>query len=117
MRRTKNPFPGVSRQVDRHGKVRFRLRKKGIDMYLPGTYGSLEFRTAYENAVAGIHPTAPTKATAGSLAFVIEQYLKSSRYIDLSDSRKRSLRREIDGCANRQAHSRSISSSNAMSRR
>lgn len=97
MARIKNPFPGVSRQTDRHGKVRYRLRKgHGVDVYLPGDYGSLEFRTAYETALSGQRKLRPSKVEPGSLAHVIARYLASPRYTDLSDSRKRSLRRELD---------------------
>jgi len=46
----RNPFPGVTTKPDRHGKLRHRLRCKvngrKIDAYLPGTYGSAEFRAA-----------------------------------------------------------------------
>lgn len=97
MAQIKNPFPGVSRQTDRHGKVRYRLRKgHGIDAYLPGDYGSIEFRTAYEAALAGQRKARAPKVEPGSLAHVITRYLSSLRYADLSDSRKRSLRRELD---------------------
>ncbi|SDY17907.1 tyrosine-type recombinase/integrase [Citreimonas salinaria] len=62
----KNPFPGVSRHVDRHGKVHWRLRKriKGrkIDTYLSGRYGSAEFRAAYE---AALNPAPEAPKTAG----------------------------------------------------
>ena len=50
MKRRRNPFPGVSTKPDRHGKLRHRLRRtiKGrtVDVYLPGPYGSPEFRTS-----------------------------------------------------------------------
>ena len=36
MTRRKNPFPGVTRIVDQHGKTRFRFRSKGFTCYLPG---------------------------------------------------------------------------------
>lgn len=96
-----NPFPGIGNtpHVDRHGKKRWRLRikSKGIDTYLPGTYGSAEFRTAYEDALhgakVGIHdPRAP----AGTLAWLIESYLRSPRHRNKSDSTRRVLRREMD---------------------
>ena len=57
MKRRKNPFPGVNTVEDRHGKLRHRLRRtirgRSIDIYLPGPYGSPEFRTAYEEACEG----------------------------------------------------------------
>lgn len=95
----KNPFPGVTRAPDRHGKARWRLRRvvKGqtIDCYLPGPYGSAEFRAAYEAALEGARIEAP-RAKAGTLGWLVEHYLGSIRFKNLSDSRKRSLRGELD---------------------
>jgi integrase len=89
----KNPFPGVTRSPDRHGQVRFRFRKGLIDTYLPGAYGSAEFRTAYEAAVRGSKtPAVRSNATHGTLSWLIEAYLRSPRYLDLSDGRRKSLR-------------------------
>ena len=95
----KNPFPGVTRAQDRHGKARWRLRRtvKGyrIDAYLPGPYGSAEFRAAYEAALEGARIETP-RAKVGILGWLIEHYLGSIRFRNLSDSRRRSLRGELD---------------------
>lgn len=98
MKKRKNPFPGVTRAEDRHGKVRWRYRKKGrADVYLPGAYGSAEFRTAYEAAIEGIAKPAPrTSAAYGSLAWLVEEYLRSVKYSNLSAIRKTTIRRELD---------------------
>lgn len=98
MKRRKNPFPGVTRAVDRHGKVRWRFRRKfRADLYLPGAYGSVEFRTAYEAALEGVKTPAPSStALYGTLSWLIEQYLRSPKYLNLSDVRKSSIRRELD---------------------
>jgi len=98
MKRKNNPFPGVTRIVDRHGKVRWRFRKTGLSQYLPGIYASVEFRAAYEAAVAGRSRPEISKlqAAKGTLAWLIEQYLRSPRYANLSQVRKTSLRRELD---------------------
>lgn len=92
----RNPFPGVSRVTDRHGRVRWRFRRKGFDTYLPGTYASPEFRAAYEAALEGAK--APTRSTAapGTFAWLIEAYLGSLRFKNLSDSRRRTIRGELD---------------------
>ena len=94
----KNPFPGVTRTVDRHGKVRWRFRKQGrADLYLPGAFGSAEFRAAYEAALQGTKTPAPrTNATYGTLAGLIETCLRSPKFLSLSDVRRASLRRELD---------------------
>lgn len=47
-------YPGVSDMVDRHGKVRWRLRRSGKkDVMLPGDPCTAEFDQAYENAILG----------------------------------------------------------------
>ncbi len=39
-----HPYPGVTRVKDRHGKIRWRFRKKGCsECYIKGAYGSKEF--------------------------------------------------------------------------
>ncbi|MCE6960562.1 tyrosine-type recombinase/integrase [Cereibacter sphaeroides] len=98
MTKRRNPFPGVTKVVDRHGKVRWRFRKLGrADVYLPGAYGSAEFRTAYEAALAGAaSPAARSNAAYASLSWLIETYLRSPRFKNLSDIRKVSIRRELD---------------------
>lgn len=98
MKGRKNPFPGVTRVVDRHGKVRWRFRRKGrADLYLPGPYASAEFRAAFEAAIAGTEKPAPrTAATYGTIAWLIEQYLRSPKHLNLSDIRRKTIRRELD---------------------
>lgn len=96
----RNPFPGVSTKPDRHGKMRHRLRRtiKGakIDVYLPGPYGSAEFRAAYEMALEGARLPKGPRAPHGTIAWVIESYLGSLKFQNLSDARKRAIRRELD---------------------
>lgn len=91
-------LPGVSLLVDRHGKVRWRFRRKGrADVYLSGPYGSAEFRTAYEAAVAGAaEPLTRTNSSYGTIAWLIENYLRSPKHMNLSDIRRKTIRRELD---------------------
>lgn len=98
MKKPRNPFPGVTRVVDRHGKVRWRFRRKGrADVYLPSAYGSVEFRTAYETAVAGAElPVTRSTSTYGTIAWLIENYLRSPKHKNLSDIRRTTIRRELD---------------------
>jgi integrase len=96
MKRRKNPFPGVTSKPDRHGKIRHRFRAKGVDTYLPGPYGSAEFRAAYEAALDGARHRVRSSAAHGTLAWVVERYLESPKYRNLSDTRKRSLRGQLD---------------------
>lgn len=95
----KNPFPGVTRAPDRHGKVRWRFRRKkgNIDTYLSGAYGSAEFRAGYEAALAGAKiGVNDLRSPDGTLAWLIEKYLRSPRHLNKANSTRRVLRRELD---------------------
>ena len=96
MTRRKNPFPGVTRIVDRHGKTRFRFRSKAVTCYLPGPYASVEFRTAYEAATEGAKSPNRSTTPYGTIAWLVEQYLSSPKFLNLSESRRRSIRGELD---------------------
>lgn len=101
MKRRSNPFPGVGNtpHVDQHGKKRWRLRNRrlGVDTYLPGVYGSVEFREAYEAAMNGAKVgVSDTREATGTLGWLIESYLRSPRHKNKADSTKRVLRRELD---------------------
>lgn len=79
--------------------MRHRLRKivkgKRIDTYLPGPYGSAEFRAAYEKALEGVRVASP-KAPAGTIAFLIETYLASKTFHDLAPATRLSKRGRLD---------------------
>lgn len=95
----KNPFPGVSRHVDRHGKVRWRIRKKGIPLaYLPGNYGSAEFRTAYEAAIVGEKRPAENSGrhVHGTFNWLIEEYRRSPTWLKLAPISRRNLLNELE---------------------
>lgn len=48
-------FPNVTPMTDRHGKTRFRFRRKGSKtIYIPGIPGSPEFARAYADALEGV---------------------------------------------------------------
>lgn len=104
MTRPRNPFPGVSRVTDRHGKIRFRFRRKGFSCYLPGAYASAEFRAAYEAALEGSKAPARSAARHGSLRWLCEHYLRSPKFRDRSDSSKKTLRRELDWLMEQAGH-------------
>jgi integrase len=96
MTRRRNPFPGVTRAVDRHGTVRWRIRWNGKSGYLHGPYGSAEWRIEYEAFIAGAERSQHSNADRGTIAWLIEQYLGSLRFQNLSESRKRTIRLELD---------------------
>ena len=99
MKRRRNPFPGVYTTEDRHGKLRHRLRRKirghTIDTYLPGPYGSPEFRQAYEETIEGARG-ATLRTQPGTIAYVIAKYLESTAFRNLSPTTRRDKARRLD---------------------
>lgn len=94
MTRRKNPFPGVRKNVVK-GRIYWRFEAGGTRCNIPGPYGSPAFLAAYEAALAGLKLPRST-AAVDTVGWLIEQYLGSLRYKNLSDSRKRSIRGELD---------------------
>ena len=97
-RRTKNPFPGVTRTVDRHGKVRWRFRVTGrVPCYLPGAYASAEFRAAYEAAAKdGSNLSRLPRGEHGTFDWLIEHYMRTPKFQKLAPISKRNLMHEFD---------------------
>lgn len=95
MTRRKNPYPGVRKNVVK-GRIYWKFERGDFRINLPGPYGSADFLAAYEAALAGSKPSNASTALAGTLAWLIEQYLRSLRFQNLSDSRKRTIRLELD---------------------
>ena len=97
--RYRKEFLGVTTVEDRHGKLRYRLRRtvKGrtIDCYLPGIIGSTEFRAAYEEAVEGAR-IAGRRAQPGTVAYLIEAYLASTAFRNLADRTRADKRWRLD---------------------
>jgi hypothetical protein len=94
---SRNPYPNVSRFKDRHGKVRWRFRRTGYQsVYLPGIYGSPEFKAAYEPAIAH-RATVKEKVrtTTYSIAWLIEHYMASPSYLELRPVSKSNLFGEL----------------------
>ena len=62
-------FPGASQYMDRHGKLRWRLRRAGSSVNLGTEYGRADFIRRY-NAAMGLQDPPSTRsirAVAGSL--------------------------------------------------
>ncbi|MER9972029.1 tyrosine-type recombinase/integrase [Mesorhizobium sp. M0060] len=97
-RRAANPFPGVSPAPDRHGKMRWRFRKKGVPQtYLPGEYGSIEFRKAYEAALQGSRAAAmPARHQYGTFDWLIEHYKRSPKWKKLRPISQYNLGKDFD---------------------
>lgn len=105
MTKRRNPYPGVGNQptIDRHGKKRWRLRKtvrgQKVDVYLPGPYGSAEFRAAYD---AAMNPT-PERRTAGSygtVQHIVTHYRGSKKFKSLVDSTRYAKGKRLDWICN-----------------
>jgi len=94
---SKKPFPGVSRVVDLHNKVRWRFRSKGFTTYLSGEYGSAEFRRCYEAALKEVKtPVVTDKHSYGTLDWLIENYLRSAKHRNKAEITRYVLARELD---------------------
>ncbi len=102
----KKEYPGVSRQTDRHGKVRFRYRDKyGIDVQLGTEYGSKEFRERYRAAAAGEKKASSSRsASTKSLSALIALYYQSSNYLALANSTKQVYRNILEEMRDQYGH-------------
>lgn len=95
MKRRKNPYPGVRKNVVK-GRVYWKFERGDFRVNIPGPYGSPEFLAAYEAALSGSKASSASTALAGTVAWLIEEYLRSLRFQNLSASRKRTIRLELD---------------------
>lgn len=91
----RNP-PMVHEYVDRHGKARFYLRRRGFPkVSLQGLPWSPEFMAAYEGALAG-QPVkielGASRTVAGTLSAVLVSYYQSSAFKDLAQSTQQTRR-------------------------
>jgi integrase len=93
----RNP-PMVHEFVNRHGKARFYLRRRGFPkVRLPGLPWSPEFMAAYEGALAGL-PTkielGASRTVAGTVNAALVSYYQSSAFKNLAESTQQ-MRRAI----------------------
>ncbi len=91
----KNPYPGVTRVADRHGKPRFRFRRKGVDCYIHGVYGSPEFIAEYQVACEGTHKAAQPTAKAFTFDWLMQKHFATPRYRGLSATTRDNHRRRF----------------------
>ncbi|TGQ94649.1 integrase [Mesorhizobium sp. M00.F.Ca.ET.151.01.1.1] len=97
-RRAQNPFPGIARVFDRHGKARWRFRRKGrASAYIPGEYGSEEFRSAYLKAASGDPAEASVRHHQhGTFNWLIEHYKRTPKWKKLAPISQKNLGNEFD---------------------
>lgn len=94
-------FPFASNYQDRHGRTRWRYRRKGFARELGTDYGSDDFKRRYAEAEAECLGARKAGAGAertipGSLSDLIASYYKSPGWHGLSDSTKRTYRGPIE---------------------
>lgn len=89
----RNRPPYLTRDVSRHGTVRWYFRRPGFPkVRIPGDYGSAEFMAAYEAALRGAPAptTAPARGTStGTLAWLAVRYMETSAWSDLSPATRK----------------------------
>src|SRR5215472_4473600 len=82
--------PHLQRQVTRHGKAVWYVRiGRGSRIRIRARFGTPEFDTEYQAALAGKPRPAKAGATAGTLAWLIERYRETTAWIDLSLATRR----------------------------
>lgn len=94
MTRRKNKYPGVRKNMVK-GKIYWKFEAGDYRCNIPGPYGGPEFLAAYEAALNGAKAPATT-AVPDTVGWLIEKFLGSLRFQNLSPSRKRSIRAELD---------------------
>ena len=92
----------VSCYRDRHGKLRYRFRRKGKQVLLPPP-DHPEYEAAYEAARAEIKgPISGKRAKPGTLGALIIEYYSSPEFLDLAAQTKRTYRSVLEPL--REAH-------------
>jgi len=92
-------YPGVSDMVDRHGKTRWRLRRKQQkDVMLPGEPFTAEFDRAYENAVLGRSEVVsfPNAANPRTLKAAYRLLMQTDEWKSLEDKSKTRYQQTIE---------------------
>lgn len=83
-------LPFAQKHVTRHGAVVWYVRKgKGPRIRLRAPYGSPEFMAQYHVAIRDMATSAPRKAAAGSIEWLVIQYRDSAAWHKLSTATKR----------------------------
>lgn len=83
-------YPYATKFNDRHGKPRWRFRRKGYpSKYLQAPHGTKEFEKEYAACLAGEPIKVGVDRTRpGSLADVIKRYYSDNAFMDLQDATK-----------------------------
>lgn len=90
-------YPGVSVFIDNRGKRRYRYRRKGVSVYLPGLPDSPEFESAYRTARDGAKSgSVGQELKAGTVGALVASYFRSGEFLSLKESSRRVYRRILE---------------------
>ena len=95
MAQKRNLPSGVTAVIDRHGKERFRYRRKGIDFYLSAHPHSREGKAIIEQANKGIVPR-PTRVIPASIGDLFERFYASAKFNRGGDGWKRIVKASLE---------------------
>jgi integrase len=102
MPRPRPPF--VSREVSRHGRAVWYVRRNGKRIRLRAEFGTPEFMAEYQTALASHQPAADVRTTAGTLAWLIECFRGTAAWQARSESTRAKwsgiYRQALKGSAN-----------------
>lgn len=86
-------FSHVTIARDRHGKVRYRYRRKGCkSVYLPGLPGSSEFAEAYERASAGALKIGVSRTVPGTINALAVAIYNSAEWAQMAPTTQTTYR-------------------------
>lgn len=81
----------VTLATDRHGKVRYRFRRKGVDAYITAEPGTAAFADQYQ-ALLNSQPIGRSRVTPGTVNDLIARYYQSSLWTGISPQTKKNRR-------------------------
>jgi integrase len=84
MPRPRPPF--LSRELSRHGRAVWYVRRSGKRIRIRAEYGTPEFTAEYQMALAAHQPATEVRTTAGTLAWLIDCFRDTAAWQERSES-------------------------------
>ena len=81
-------LPYLCHETTRHGRKVWYFKRGGKRVRLPETYGSPEFKAAYQSALSGLS-VEPNTPASGTLSWLVGQYKASRQFKELAPSTRR----------------------------
>src|SRR3974377_296036 len=98
-------LPYVQGFRDRHGLMRYYVRRKGLKrVALPGLPGSQAFMDAYHAALGGGPTPAEPKGGPRSLSALIKSYYASPKFRNLKESSRKTYQQALKAIEERDGH-------------